>query len=263
MTNEIHSFLFVPANEKMLSKISTCSADAIIIDLEDAVLETHKDEALFLVKKYFDKNKINIPVFVRINPDRAENEISLLKDIKISGYMIPKTETLENIKSVYDLDSDKKIIALIETPMGIVNISEIAKCDLIYGIAFGAEDYTEICDINNVHENLIYQKSMIVNYAKAYKKISIDTISLNIHDKDSFYVEAQKSKDFGFDAKLAIHPMQVEAINELYSNRDYEYLKYIVNTYISSGQSVLEIDGKIYEKPHITSIIKELENMEG
>lgn len=263
MTNEIHSFLFVPANEKMLSKISTCSADAIIIDLEDAVLPSNKDEALLLVKNYVDKNKVIVPVFVRINPDRVETEVLLLRNTNITGYMIPKTETLEDIKSVYDLDSDKKIIALIETPMGIVNVSELAKCDLIYGIAFGAEDYTEICDINNIHENLIYQKSMIVNYAKAYKKIAIDTISLNIHDKDSFHVEAQRSKDFGFDAKLAIHPMQVEAINELYSNRDYDHLKYIVNTYISSGQSVLEIDGKIYEKPHITSIIKELENMEG
>ena len=50
MTDKIHSFLFVPANEKMLSKIPTCSADAVIIDLEDAVLEEYKDEALFLVK---------------------------------------------------------------------------------------------------------------------------------------------------------------------------------------------------------------------
>lgn len=263
MTNNIHSFLFVPANEKMLSKISICSADAIIIDLEDAVLASHKDEALSLVKSFLDKNKIIVPVFVRINLDRVKTEVSLLRNTNITGYMIPKTETLEDIESVYDLDSDKKIIALIETPMGIINVPEFAKCDLIYGIAFGAEDYTEICNINNVHENLIYQKSMIVNYAKAYKKIAIDTISLNIHDKDSFCVESQKSKDFGFDAKLAIHPMQVEAINEMYSKRDYDYLKYIVNTYISSGQSVLEIDGKIYEKPHITSIIKELENMEG
>lgn len=263
MTDKIHSFLFVPANEKMLSKIPTCSADAVIIDLEDAVLETHKDEALFLVKKYLDKNKINIPIFVRINPDRVEREISLLKGTKISGYMIPKSETVEDIEIVNNFDNDKKIIALVETPMGIVNVPELAKCELVYGIAFGAEDYTARCDINNVNENLLYQKSRIVNYAKAFGKVAIDTISLNIHDKDSYKKEVQKSKDLGFDAKLAIHPMQVEAINELYTNRDYDYLKNIVDTYISSGRSVLEIEGKVYEKPHIDAIIKELRNMDG
>ena len=67
----------------------------------------------------------------------------------------------------------------------------------------------------------------------------------------------------GFDAKLAIHPMQVEAINELYTNRDYDYLKNIVDTYISSGRSVLEIEGKVYEKPHIDAIIQELRKMDG
>lgn len=263
MTDNIHSFLFVPANEKMLSKIPTCSADAVIIDLEDAVLEVHKDEALFLVKSYLGEIKTNMPVFIRINPGRVESEISSLKDTKISGYMIPKSETVDDIKAVYNLDNDKKIIALIETPMGIVNVPELAKCDLVYGISFGAEDYTTRCDINNIHENLLYQKSRIVNYAKAFDKFCIDTMSLNIHDKDSYNIEAQKSKDLGFDGKLAIHPMQVEVINELYSNKDYNYLKYIVDTYISSGKSVLEIDGKVYEKPHIDAIIKELGNTEG
>ena len=83
----------------------------------------------------------------------------------------------------------------------------------------------------------MYQKSRIVNYAKAFGKVAIDTISLNIHDKDSYKKEVQKSKDLGFDAKLAIHPMQVEAINELYTNRDYDYLKNIQTKQFTSKKS--------------------------
>ena len=74
--------MFVPANEKMLSKIPTCSADTVIIDLEDAVLEEYKDEALILVKKYLDEVKTNMPIYIRINPDRVEREISLLKNMQ-------------------------------------------------------------------------------------------------------------------------------------------------------------------------------------
>lgn len=262
MNNYFHSFLFVPANEKMLSKIDDCFADAVIIDLEDAVLEKDKDCALKLTYE-FTSHKHNKPIFVRINTNRINTEIPLLSKTNVVGFVVPKAESLETIKTIYDIDNSKQIIALVETPLGIINVPELSKSDMIYGIAFGAEDYTTKCNIHNLHENLLYQKSRIVNYCNAYEKLSIDTMSLNIRHKEEYQLEAQKTKDIGFNAKLAIHPMQVEIINELYSNMDYEYMKYVVDTYYKSGESVVEIDGKVYEKPHIAALENKLKDLEG
>lgn len=262
MINKIHSYLFVPANKKMLSKIRHGMADAIIIDLEDAVLQENKDIALADTFEFLNNYIGKMPIFVRLNNNRIEIEIEKLRNTSIAGYMIPKAEDVCFLENVFDLDS-KKIIALVESPMGIVNVPIFAKSEKVYAIAFGAEDYTCSASVHNIHENLLYQKSRIVNYSKAYNKPCIDTMSLNVRDRNAYKLEAQKTMDIGFDSKLAIHPMQVEVINEVYSVDDANYLRRIVEIYTNSGEAVLEIDGKVYEKPHIDTIIKKLESMEG
>ena len=257
-----HSYLFVPANEKMLSKIPYSNADAFIIDLEDSVLEAQKDSALKSVCAFMDSYKCKKPIYVRINQNRVKTEIQELCETNINGYMIPKVEHEKDIIQVSDLDK-KPVIALIETPLGIVNVYRIVKNETVFALAFGAEDYSEICEIKNEHENLIYQKGRLVNYSRTYNKIAIDTISLNIRDTQKYRTEAQKTKDIGFNAKLAIHPMQVDVINSVYNDFDIKELERIVFLYRSSNKSVVEIDGKLYEKPHIEAIERKILSMKG
>ncbi len=260
MKLKCNSWLFVPAIEKFLAKIETCRADVVIIDLEDAILNTEKDSALLLVSKFLKSYSFKTDVLVRINSDRLTKEIAELNKYAIKGYMLPKTECDEDIKKLSSI-TDKSIIALVETAKGIVNLSEIAKNEKVFAIAFGAEDYTTQNGIKKSDEFLLYPKSKIVAYAKAYNKIAIDTISLNITDKDKYAVEAQKTKDFGFDGKLAIHPMQVEVINSIYTD-NIEYYRYIIEQYEKSGVAVLNIDGKVFEKPHINEMKRKISDFE-
>lgn len=259
MENNNHSFLFVPATEKMLSKIEKCAADSIIIDLEDAILENDKDSALNRLEIFLKGYSYKTDIFIRINPTRVKQETTILNRYAIKGYMLPKTEYSEYIDNFAESAGDKRIIALIETAVGVVNAREIIKNQHVYIVAFGAEDYTEQCGIKNDIEYLIYPKSKLVAYAKAYKKPVIDTISLNIRDEKKYIIEAQNSRDFGFDGKLAIHPMQVEVINKIFSD-NINYYKFIISEYDKCNTGVLNLNGRVFEKPHIDAMRKKIED---
>lgn len=258
MVNKYRSLLFVPATEKMLPKIENCKADAVIVDLEDAILEEDKDNALYRLEGFLKVYSYKKDLFARINPMRMEKETAILNQYDIKGYMLPKTEKAADVDLFAEAAGDKQIIALIESAMGIVNSEEIIINNNVSMAAFGAEDYTTQCGIENKPEFLVYPKSKLVAVAKAYKKPVIDTISLEIHNIDSYTKEAESSKKFGFDGKLAIHPMQVDTINRIFCD-DLEYYKYIVAEYEKKNEAVLNINGKIFEKPHIDAMRRRIE----
>lgn len=258
MKNENHSYLFVPAIKKMLNKINLIKADAIIVDLEDAIKDDKKNIALQCLCNELETNTYNKEIYVRINPKRAKTEVEMLKKYEVSGYMLPKVEKSNDIDEFSEIAYGKRIIALIESPMGILNAEEIIRNKHTYAVAFGAEDYTTISGIHNTAEYLMYPKSKIVTISKAYKKIAIDTISLNIHDKDLYSNEVLASKNYGFNAKLAIHPMQVDIINNIFQE-DIERYREIIKIYDESEKGVLKIEGQVYEKPHIEMMRKKIE----
>lgn len=257
MVNIYRSLLFVPATEKMLSKIELCKADAIIVDLEDAILAEDKDNALCRLENFLKAYSYKTDLFVRINPIRAKKETDVLNKYSIKGYMLPKTEMVSDVDLLAKMSGDKQIIALIESAMGVINTENIIGNDNVSMAAFGAEDYTTQCGIENKMEFLVYPKSKLVAVSKAYKKPVIDTISLEIHDVSSYTKEAEASKSFGFDGKLAIHPMQVDIINSVFCD-DIEYYKYIVAEYEKSKTAVINLNGKVYEKPHIDMMKKRI-----
>lgn len=254
MKNVYHSILFVPAITRMLSKIALINADAMIIDLEDAILSNEKDKALAELCCFLEKYSYDKDIFIRVNPDRVSIETEALNQFPISGYMLPKTNSIEDICKFHKMIHDKKLFVLIESVEGIMNVQEIAASECVDMLAFGAEDYTAGAGIRNDEEFLVYPKSKIVLYAKAYGKPVYDTISLNIDDSIVFEKRAQKSKDYGFDGKLAIHPMQVDIINSVYRKRNKAYYQYILDEYNKCGKAIMTLDGEIYEKPHIERI---------
>lgn len=257
-----NSWLFVPAVIRFLRKVEECSADAVIIDLEDAIKESDKDVALKILGDFLSKYSGKKDIFVRINPDSIQKETEILNCYPIVGYMLPKTESDKDIAKLKKLAGDKKIIALIESPVGIINIEKIVLCTDVDYIAFGAEDYTSANGIKNQEEFLVYPKSKIVTYAKVYSKPVIDTISLNVTDVQQYTKSAQISKDYGFDGKLAIHPFQVDIINKVFKSEDLNYYKQVIEKYDKSEEGVLRIDGNIFEKPHIDAMRKKIREYE-
>ena len=254
-----NSLLFIPAKEKTLKKVGLLEADIYILDLEDSIEEDNKEKSLHDVKNFLETNSCFENIFVRLNKYRFEYETEILCKFNI-GFMLPKFELVEEYNSCSEIWEKHPVIALVESPKGIVYLSEIASCSWIDGIAFGAEDYTANVNMDNHFSRLIYQKEAIVTNGKAFGKKVYDTPSFEINNENILIQEIEDSRANGFDGKLAIHPKKVNLINKVFKTFDIENLKKIVSEYETKGEAVLLIDGRPYEKMHINRfkrIIKE------
>lgn len=248
------SLLFVPSNEKMLSKISTLSADIFVIDLEDSIKDEGKDDALKILCNYLKEHNIS-NIYVRLNKNRFVQEASALDGFNV-GFMLPKFECVEEYQESGDIWSRHKIIALIESPKAIVNLLSISSCSWVDSLAFGAEDFTANMNMENNDNLLLFYKSTLITYAKAFSKKVFDTPSFSLSDQEKFEREVKMSVALGFDGKLLINPKHLGFINSSFGKNDLEHLKYIVMEYEKKGEAVVVIEGNVYEKMHINRFRK-------
>ncbi len=246
----MRSILFVPAKWKMLSKIKTFNADSYIIDLEDSISINEKVEALNETKRYLSEYDCQ-NIFVRIDRGFLNEQLNVLHSYKFRGFVLPKFENGGDFLQFINLFHEKEVMALVETPKGLINIRNIVECPWVDSIAFGAEDFTSCIGMKNVAEYLNFAKSLLVVYAKAYNKKIYDTPSFIIDNFELLKEDIQKTVDMGFDGKLSINPKQIQMINELFKCCDFEYMKNIIEIYEKSGKAVLKIDNRVYEKMHI------------
>lgn len=261
--NRNRSLLFIPAKEKMLNKIKELKADIYIIDLEDSIGKNDKEIALNVLVDFLDKLQQKSNIMIRINSDNYLNELKLLDKYSEIGFMLPKFEYGNQYEDVSNILKKHKIAALVETPLGIVNIEQIVCKEYINAIAFGAEDYTAKVNMKNSKFSLNYQKSKIVTYSKAYNKKVFDTPSFKINNDEEFKEEVNESVDLGFDGKLLIHPKHIDYINNAFQNIDIDKYKSIIDIYEKSDSAVVVIEGVVYEKMHINRMKKILKENGG
>ncbi len=245
------SLLFVPAKERMISKVGELEADAYILDLEDSIAKEDKDIALEYIVSFLKRNSVCSNIIVRINPERVEKELSILDEFEHIGFMLPKFENPLVYKESIKYLKKHFVIALLESPKAIIKLDNICQTEWLKAIAFGAEDYTTIVNMENRIDNLQYHKNRIVTYAKAYEKQVFDTPSFRIDDIDEFHRDVDNAVALGFDGKLSISPKHIQYINYAFKNHDIDYLENIVKRYDADGNTVDIINGRIYEKMHI------------
>lgn len=259
----IPALLFVPAKENMLAKLPLPNVEAYILDLEDSIEESDKEQALERLVSFLENYTGTEQLYIRLNQATMEKEAKRLTQYRNIGFVLPKFGKPKNYsKELVEIWKKHNVMALIETPKGVVNIEEIVSCDWVDVIAFGAEDYTVFMNMENSIETLAYAKSKIVTYAKAYDKKVYDTPTLQLEDDIQLMTECKNAVRFGFDGKLAIHPKQIPVIQNLFENHDIEKMKQIVSLYEIEGKAVLTVDHQVYEKMHINrmrKIIKEQE----
>ncbi|HKM35335.1 MAG TPA: CoA ester lyase [Lachnospiraceae bacterium] len=264
MKSEKDTWLFVPAIEKYAKKISELQADVLILDLEDSLTLSQKQEGLQIVANILQEYESRNTIYVRVNKtEQMAEELEALSPYHFTGYMIPKFEQAGEMEGFQNLLQGKEIIALVESIKGVVNLEQIAADPLVNKLAFGGEDYCKELGLQAGREATVYARNKMVLYAAYYQKDALDTISFETKDMDAFLKEYILSRNMGFTSKLLIHPAQVEKVALYESSINREYLHNIVKTFQKSGQGVVRIDGKWYEKPHIEKIISYLNETEG
>lgn len=249
-----NSILFVPVEQHKLKKTETLYADAFIFDLEDSIKDEAKEDALKILIQFLRTTYLNGDILVRINPDRAVKEIAEIKQIKFSKqiyFVVPKVEKEADIIRIGDCTRQNNIIALIETPLGFINLQEIVSNDFVVAIGFGAEDYCALTGLRKDERYLIPLKTHLLMYAYAYEKPVFDMVEAEYKDESVFRYRVKRTKDMGFTGKFAIHPYQVQIINEVFKSFNVEEAEKLIEKYEQSESGFMLYHNKIIEKNHI------------
>ena len=170
--------------------------------------------------------------------------------------MLPKVEESGLISSLPDIN----IIALLETPISIKNISEIASVDKVKGLALGGADLSASLGSTMDWDSLLYARSKIVLEASINNLFSIDSPFMNIDNLDALQEERKRSKAMGFNGKAAIHPSQLPVIKNSFIPNEDEIAEAIeiIKAFNDASSAVIAYKGKMIDLPVILSMEKRL-----
>ena len=268
----LRSFLFVPGNRiDRIEKAIASSADAVIIDLEDAVTpsqkETVRDQVGTFLKTASRKN-----LFVRVNGADTpffDEDIEKVTETSVYGVVVPKAEKPEAFQKVdrklADLERKKSIpegqirlVLMIETALGLSRVREIgASTPRILGIAFGAGDLTLDlgAKLSKTGEELLFARSSLVLSCRLAGVTPIDApYIIDVKDAEGLKAEALRSRQLGFRGKFCIHPSQVESVNEIFSptQEEIDRAKKIVDAFEQAkekGIGAIALEGEFVDPP--------------
>ncbi len=279
------SVLLAPAsNWKMLQKTAASQADAVCIDLEDAVAVDEKEASREnIIRAYTELDFGNKLKMYRMNGldtgfayrdiveivEAAGENIDLIVVPKVNGpedvhfvaTLLTQIESYKNIKRPIGIE------ALIETAAGCVNIREIAaSSDRLEGFIYGSGDYAASVQmpmesIGELDENdkiypghrWHYVMHAVVSAARAYQKRVLDSPFAGIKDPEGLQQACKVARAMGFDGKWCIHPSQIEAVNETFvpSEKEIEWAQAVLSAYdaaLKEGRGAISVKGKMIDE---------------
>lgn len=269
----LSSILYMPAsNQRALDKADNLKADGLILDLEDATVIDQKDNARGLLKaKLAQKSYGKKLVIVRTN-DTSTNwykaDLSMAIEANVDVILVPKINNADDVSNIlHDMENAPDNIALwvmIETPLALININEIAalgKVSRLDGLVLGTNDLAKDMQIplptEDYPDRIGFQAyfSSCILAAKAYGLVVLDGVFNNYNDESGLEVETEQARQFGFDGKTIIHPVQIGMVNTIFApnEAELEAAQNIVDAFNkpeNASQGAITVDGKMVERLH-------------
>ena len=246
------SYLFVPGNRpERFDKALASGADAVIVDLEDAVPTEQKNAARALVSAWLNAAR---PVVVRINAADTPwfaDDVALCRSEGVAAVMLAKSERVADLAAI---GHDLPLIPLIESAVGFDNLRAIAVAPNVQRLAFGAIDFQLDLNMRATFDELLYFRSQLVLGSKlANLAAPIDSPSTVIDNVVEVEADAQRARRLGFGAKLCIHPKQVDAVNRSFapSAAEVAWAERVIAAAAASQGAAVALDGKMIDKPVI------------
>jgi (S)-citramalyl-CoA lyase len=233
----LKSWLFTPATKAdRFGRAAEVHADALIIDLEDAVALLDKQKARTAALQYLAQPaQGRLPCALRINAPVTRTGIedlrSLLESSAAPDYIIlPKCDSPAFIRMVRTLldqaAKDTEMIALIESAKAVEALPDIVGSEVRPGaLMFGAADMEADLGAKTGWEPLLFVRSRIVQVAASAGIVAVDSPFFDIADLEGLKKETTAARDLGFHGKAAIHPKQISVINEVFVPSDEEVAK--------------------------------------
>jgi citrate lyase subunit beta / citryl-CoA lyase len=252
------TFLFVPGNRPdRFEKALAAGADMVVFDLEDAVPSEDKLRARALVSDAV--GAAGDRVVVRVNaPDSVwhEDDVRAVLDAQ-AHVMLPKTESAEDIAQLRSPEgSSVEVIALIETPRGVLNAAEIARTRPVARLAFGGLDLAAAIGVDPDHReaSAVARSLLVLASASAGLPAPIDGVTPAVNDAAILASDLAYAKGLGFTAKLCIHPLQLSATDAAFrpTRDELEWAERVLSSQSESTHShagVVVVDGRMVDAP--------------
>jgi citrate lyase beta subunit len=266
----------------MILKAHDSTADALILDLEDAVAPDQKIEARSVIVGILrEVDFSNKEVFVRINSLRTEWGLEDARAVAAGGapgIVIPKIENVDEVTTVSPIlqsryrrqvsEQGNRILCLIETPRGVLASREIAEAnELIAGLVFGAADLARElgCRLSEDERELLFARSQVLLAARAAGVSAYDSPYFAISDSDGLRRASQVARNLGYDGKTVIHPSQIEIVNEVFAPTAEQIAEAhrviaAVETAQAEGRGAVSLEGKMVDQAHLSAAKKVLEH---
>ena len=248
------SYLFVPGDRpERFDKALASGAHVVILDLEDAVLPERKSQAREAMAEWL--RQTSAQVCVRINPPQTawyEADCSLLALPAVSCVMLPKAETVADVVALAQrLRETQALLPLIETVDGVAAAQALAEVDGVQRLAFGTVDF--LADSGLQSEAALDPVRVMLALAsrRARRMAPVDGVSLAVDDVAQVQADARHAREWGFGAKLCIHPRQVDAVHTAFAPTAAElaWAQRVVDAMAQGVLGAVAVDGKLVDRP--------------
>lgn len=247
------SFLFVPGDRpERFAKAAGSGADAVVLDLEDAVAPTAKARALEHVVAWLGAGNSAV---VRVNALGTPTHDGELAALAGTGavVMLPKTDSAAQVVTVTARVG--AVLALVETPQGVTAADEIAAAGVLR-LALGTVDLAAELGVDPASRlAFAYSRGrLVMASASAGLPGPVDGVTLRLDDPAVLDADLAHARELGLGAKLCVHPRQVAAVNAAFSPSAAElaWAERIVFAAESSSSGVVVVDGAMVDAPVVT-----------
>ncbi|MCY1276868.1 (3S)-malyl-CoA thioesterase [compost metagenome] len=271
MTQYIRSALFVPGSRpERFAKALAVGADAVIVDFEDAVEEDQKAQARINLAAFLETSP-GVRVWVRVNAvDHAEfaADIAFCREQRgVAGVLLPKAESAVEVRLA--ASTGKPIWPLVESAAGALALREIASCEGVQRLTFGALDFAVDLGLRAgsagaeaMLDQLRYD--MVLQSRVHDLQPPLDTVYPAFDDEEGFTAVVRRSHDMGLFGALCIHPRQVAVVHAALapSAEELAWARRVMEG-AASGAAAFKVDGKMVDAPVIARARRVLESVAG
>jgi citrate lyase subunit beta/citryl-CoA lyase len=257
--SEPRTYLFVPGNRPdRFGKALASGADAVVLDLEDAVAADAKDVAREAVRAWAAEATPadRARAVVRTNglgSPHAARDLAAVAEAGLNAVMLPKTESVDDVAAVRSAAPDVVVLALVESARGIAAVEGIAAAPGVVRLVFGTLDYALDLDLDleDASDGLSYAAGRLAVAARcAGIATPVGGVTPQLGDEPRLLADLAWSRRQGFGAKLCIHPSQVAAIHAAFTptRQAVERARRVLEADAGSPGAA-RLDGRMIDRP--------------
>lgn len=256
--------LFVPATRAdRIPKALASGADAVIVDLEDAVAPQDKDSAraaLDVALAHQHRASATAPsagpaLWVRVNTGApwSDQDLALCaRHAAVQAVVVPKAESAQQMQAAFEACGRKPLVALIETAEGYARRDDVASHPAVKRLAFGSIDFQLDLGISGEGDALlVFRSGLVLASRLAGLPAPLDGVTVEVANPEVVAADAARARALGFGGKLCIHPQQVGPVNAAFSPSPAEiaWAQRVVAACEASAGAAVAVDGKMVDRP--------------